>query len=573
MRDQGVFRTPYPQHLAQPNTTPSSRQPTARTGGIPRYAPSLGGMSPRPPVFSPYPRRFQPVEYPTSLRPLRLYNAQTPVPHMQMPRSLRPILPMSPRIALPGASTVIELREWFVFIDVYKHTVLVGGLTTKETGETMIRYSSDIRRVFSAQRVLSSKGREYSLAGPISVEGARRRGLPDEIIQEFADGFPVNWRIVVSDYIRVLLASEQGYYGYDAPIDARSPSNGAARQFFMADQSLSPSSGSLSSEFRRLNTEKPTAPIRRAAALLDTNCSSRASSVVSNMHHQNAGVEEQSLMRTNDGEEADTEGSDDDRGSGGVGSGSTMVASPEPGVQRVSTPVPLDPLKLGANSDPDADPDAERGAKDASDDENNFWISINPQQAPAANSDSDAEDNHGHFSDDFVKTPPRRQQATAALHLSQTKAARLTEIGGDSACEEPHIRSPTTRSKTRTPVRSSAQRRSRRTQSTSKPATPRAKKQRLAEEMVTPQKNPSTKSPSGQRSADSSVTRSGRRVRKPQEWWANAQDHLHDDADDNTHEIKYKWGTGVPMIVKKGKRIRLSDYFLNQQEDDRASSD
>ncbi|KAJ1797354.1 hypothetical protein LPJ59_003197, partial [Coemansia sp. RSA 2399] len=57
-----------------------------------------------------------------------------------------------------------------------------------------------------------------------------------------------------------------------------------------------------------------------------------------------------------------------------------------------------------------------------------------------------------------------------------------------------------------------------------------------------------------------SVTRSGRKVRRPNDWWANAQEHLstgHKESD-----IKYKWGTGDPVLVKGSKRVRLSDYYM-----------
>ncbi|KAJ2357595.1 hypothetical protein GGF43_001367 [Coemansia sp. RSA 2618] len=60
-----------------------------------------------------------------------------------------------------------------------------------------------------------------------------------------------------------------------------------------------------------------------------------------------------------------------------------------------------------------------------------------------------------------------------------------------------------------------------------------------------------------------SVTRSGRKVRRPQEWWTNAQEHL-----GNTHkesDIKYRWGTGDAVIEKDGKRYRLEDVVLENE--------
>ncbi|KAJ1768474.1 hypothetical protein LPJ74_004863 [Coemansia sp. RSA 1843] len=68
-----------------------------------------------------------------------------------------------------------------------------------------------------------------------------------------------------------------------------------------------------------------------------------------------------------------------------------------------------------------------------------------------------------------------------------------------------------------------------------------------------------------------SVTRSGRKVRRPNEWWANAQEHLstgHKESD-----IKYKWGTGDPVLVKGDKRVKLSDYYKQSDGADLRTDD
>ncbi|KAJ2659742.1 hypothetical protein IWW48_003343 [Coemansia sp. RSA 1200] len=57
-----------------------------------------------------------------------------------------------------------------------------------------------------------------------------------------------------------------------------------------------------------------------------------------------------------------------------------------------------------------------------------------------------------------------------------------------------------------------------------------------------------------------SVTRSGRKINRPKEWWANAQEHL--SSSHKESDLKYKWGTGDPVLVKGGKRVRLSDYYM-----------
>ncbi|KAJ2785239.1 hypothetical protein H4R18_000690 [Coemansia javaensis] len=59
----------------------------------------------------------------------------------------------------------------------------------------------------------------------------------------------------------------------------------------------------------------------------------------------------------------------------------------------------------------------------------------------------------------------------------------------------------------------------------------------------------------------SSVTRSGRKVRPPQEWWANAQEHLASTPHPEP-SIRYRWGTGDAVVIKDGKRMRLSDVVL-----------
>ncbi|KAJ2572184.1 hypothetical protein GGH19_004772 [Coemansia sp. RSA 1807] len=68
----------------------------------------------------------------------------------------------------------------------------------------------------------------------------------------------------------------------------------------------------------------------------------------------------------------------------------------------------------------------------------------------------------------------------------------------------------------------------------------------------------------------SSVTRSGRKVRQPQEWWTNAREHL-----GNTHQesdIKYRWGKGDAFVVRDGKRIRLSDFVMGNEDGESISS-
>ncbi|KAJ2721438.1 hypothetical protein GGI07_003951 [Coemansia sp. Benny D115] len=65
-----------------------------------------------------------------------------------------------------------------------------------------------------------------------------------------------------------------------------------------------------------------------------------------------------------------------------------------------------------------------------------------------------------------------------------------------------------------------------------------------------------------------SVTRSGRKVRRPQDWWANAQDHLSTSGSTNNKDspLKFKWGSIDMVVVKGGKRMRLSDYCLQGGE-------
>ncbi|KAJ2740652.1 hypothetical protein GGI20_005691 [Coemansia sp. BCRC 34301] len=57
-----------------------------------------------------------------------------------------------------------------------------------------------------------------------------------------------------------------------------------------------------------------------------------------------------------------------------------------------------------------------------------------------------------------------------------------------------------------------------------------------------------------------SITRSGRKINKPKEWWANAQERLSEVHKESN--FKYRWGSGDAVIVKGGKRVRLSDYYL-----------
>ncbi|KAJ2751215.1 hypothetical protein GGI19_004626 [Coemansia pectinata] len=56
------------------------------------------------------------------------------------------------------------------------------------------------------------------------------------------------------------------------------------------------------------------------------------------------------------------------------------------------------------------------------------------------------------------------------------------------------------------------------------------------------------------------ITRSGRKIHKPKEWWANAQERLSEGHKESN--FKYRWGSGDAVIIKGDKRIRLSDYYL-----------
>ncbi|KAJ2773699.1 hypothetical protein IWQ56_000883 [Coemansia nantahalensis] len=66
--------------------------------------------------------------------------------------------------------------------------------------------------------------------------------------------------------------------------------------------------------------------------------------------------------------------------------------------------------------------------------------------------------------------------------------------------------------------------------------------------------------------ATTSITRSGRKVQPPKEWWANAQERL--DSPHTEPTIKYRWGKIDAMVVRDGKRVRLSDVFLEDGDAD-----
>ncbi|KAJ1909222.1 hypothetical protein GGI16_003221 [Coemansia sp. S142-1] len=59
---------------------------------------------------------------------------------------------------------------------------------------------------------------------------------------------------------------------------------------------------------------------------------------------------------------------------------------------------------------------------------------------------------------------------------------------------------------------------------------------------------------------NTSITRSGRKIHRPKEWWANAQERLSEGHKESN--FKYRWGSGDAVIIKGDKRIRLSDYYL-----------
>lgn len=72
-----------------------------------------------------------------------------------------------------------------------------------------------------------------------------------------------------------------------------------------------------------------------------------------------------------------------------------------------------------------------------------------------------------------------------------------------------------------------------------------------------------------QRTPPTTITRSGRKIQQPREWWTDAQNRL--SGNDSSHKkpsIRYRWGTGDAMVVKDGKRVKLSDYYLENDGND-----
>ncbi|KAJ1864585.1 hypothetical protein LPJ78_003240 [Coemansia sp. RSA 989] len=137
-------------------------------------------------------------------------------------------------------------------------------------------------------------------------------------------------------------------------------------------------------------------------------------------------------------------------------------------------------------------------------------------------------------SDEFLAAPEDTGEE------SKSSAQELVE---DS--EESRAKSAASTAKLRTA--SPAKQSQKKTPETPKPTTP---KRKLVKQE--PDKTPE---------APASVTRSGRKVRKPQEWWANAQEHL--GSTYKGSDIKYHWGKGDAIIIRDGKRYRLSDVVLD----------
>ncbi|KAJ2628955.1 hypothetical protein H4R22_003598 [Coemansia sp. RSA 1290] len=96
---------------------------------------------------------------------------------------------------------------------------------------------------------------------------------------------------------------------------------------------------------------------------------------------------------------------------------------------------------------------------------------------------------------------------------------------------------------------------------TASPAKQSQKKTPETPKPTTPKRKLVKQEPDKTPEAPASVTRSGRKVRKPQEWWANAQEHL--GSTYKGSDIKYHWGKGDAIIIRDGKRYRLSDVVLD----------
>uniref|UniRef100_A0A914WH33 SANTA domain-containing protein n=1 Tax=Plectus sambesii TaxID=2011161 RepID=A0A914WH33_9BILA len=118
-------------------------------------------------------------------------------------------LDYSPRMSMQ--STEIKLKLWVFKIVFGQFEVCVEGYRPKDRDETELKcwHSTAIADRLTSSMLQTKSGSTYTLHGPMDTDAAQIYGYPDYLIEAFKDGFPPNWRELLTDFHTMLVRSSQ----------------------------------------------------------------------------------------------------------------------------------------------------------------------------------------------------------------------------------------------------------------------------------------------------------------------------------------------------------------------------
>ncbi|KAJ1748038.1 hypothetical protein LPJ79_004848, partial [Coemansia sp. RSA 1821] len=493
-----------------------------------------------------------------------------------------------------------------------KLAVTVSGSYTKPNGIAVARHSSPIDIAIERRTIVATSGTMYQLVDAPDLEMMRMKGMPEYLVSQFADGFPRNWKQLVEEYLGISSEVRRGrgdlaLRGEEA---ARTPTNGYLHHDYRSGLSMSnrfqpiaedsealasispispPSSVSISgySGTRQQMSPSVTAAgsqrgnrksvYRSGMDIFATDRFSRTrpaqKSEAFEPEHQKQAVlaevvetraealspvaESQTRSSTEMAMETPLERTPMARADTDLQNQIAAISmetptkkpahssslSPELGVAQISswksshtnsTIDDLEPFKLDDDFESSEPEQTSSEPRMANPNLKPSQATTTPTAKPTSKKTRKLSRKIIESSDEFLAAPEDTGEE------SKSSAQELVE---DS--EESRAKSAASTAKLRTA--SPAKQSQKKTPETPKPTTP---KRKLVKQE--PDKTPE---------APASVTRSGRKVRKPQEWWANAQEHL--GSTYKGSDIKYHWGKGDAIIIRDGKRYRLSDVVLD----------
>ncbi|KAJ1741769.1 hypothetical protein LPJ68_002565 [Coemansia sp. RSA 1086] len=500
---------------------------------------------------------------------------------------------LSSRNLQPGTLCCV-LRNWFVCIDMEKLAVTVSGSYTKPNGIAVARHSSPIDIAIERRTIVATSGTMYQLVDAPDLEMMRMKGMPEYLVSQFADGFPRNWKQLVEEYLGISSEVRRGrgdlaLRGEEA---ARTPTNGYLHHDYRSGLSMSNRFQPIAEDSEALASISPISPPSSVSISGYSGTRQQMSPSVTAAGSQRGN--RKSVYRS---------GMDifaTDRFSRTRPAQKSEAFEPEHQKQAVLAEV----VETRAEA---LSPVAESQTRSSTE----MAMETPLERTPMARADTDLQNQIAAIS---METPTKKPAHSSSLspelgvaQISSWKSSHTNSTIDDlepfkldddfessepgQTSSEPRMANPNlkpsqatttptakptskkTRKLSRKIIESSDEflaapedtgeepRKSKGVVRTASPAKQSQKKTPETPKPTTPKRKLVKQEPDKTPEAPASVTRSGRKVRKPQEWWANAQEHL--GSTYKGSDIKYHWGKGDAIIIRDGKRYRLSDVVLD----------